>query len=258
MIRKWSAPLAARTRGVLLLALWLGLAIVVLAFIAGRAFAQEPDLPAPFALVGTVSGEAGQPLAGAFVSLDGSEWGSLTDEAGRFRIPDVDPGLVALTVEQLGYDTLRWEGPVAAGEALALRLTPRPVVLEGLHVVADRFESRRRGVPTTVRWFDRAALATSPQQTALDFVTARAGAARASCRGWWSDRCLIVRGRVTEPAVWVDEVPVIGGIDYLDMVHPYELYMVEVYAGGRQIRAYTTRFMERAAEIRLMPIPLLY
>jgi hypothetical protein len=208
--------------------------------------------------VGTVTGEAGQPLAGAFVSLDGSEWGSLTDEAGRFRIPDVDGGRIALTVEQLGYDTLRWEGPVAAGEPLALRLTARPVVLEGLHVVADRFESRRRGAATTVRWFDRAALATSPQETALDFVTARAGVARAACHGWWSSRCLIVRGRLTEPSVWVDEVPMSGGIDYLDTVHPYELYMVEVYAGGRVIRAYTNHFMERAAKTRLMPVPILY
>jgi hypothetical protein len=258
MTRTWSAPFGARTRGVVYLALWLGLAVVAVALIAGRAFAQEPDPPTPFDLVGTVTGEAGQPLAGAFVSLEGSEWGSLTDEAGRFRIPDVDGGRIALTVQQLGYDTLRWEGPVAAGEALALRLSPRPVVLEGLHVVADRFESRRRGVPRAVRWFDRAALATSPQRTALDFVSTRAGVIEVPCHGRWSDHCLIVRGRLTEPSVWIDEVPVIGGIEYLDMVHPSELYMVEIYAGGRQIRAYTNQFMERAAETRLMPIPILY
>jgi hypothetical protein len=258
MTSRGSAPSAARTRGVLALVSWLVLAVAAVALIAGRAFAQEPDAPAPFDLVGTVTGEAGQPLAGAFVSLDGSEWGSLTDEAGRFRIPDVDAGRVALTVEQLGYDTLRWEGPVTAGGTLALRLTPRPVVLQGLHVVADRFESRRRGVPTTVRWFDRAALATSPQQTVLDFVSTRAGVMRVPCSGRWGDHCLIVRGRLTEPSVWIDEVPVMGGIEYLDMVHPYELYMVEVFAGGRQIRAYTTRFMERAADTRLMPIPILY
>ncbi len=245
-------------RAVLPLVLGFGIAAIVVALIAGRAFAQDATEPASFDLVGTVAGEHGEPLPGAFVSVEGSAWGSLTDEAGRFRIRDLDAGRVSLTVQQLGYDTLRWEGPVAAGTPLALRLTPRPVVLEGLHVVTDRFESRRRAVPTAVRWFDRTALATAPQETALDFVTARGGVPRVPCHGRWSDRCFIVRGRLTEPAVWVDEVPLIGGIDYLDLIPLYELYMVEVYAGGRQIRAYTTRFMERAAKIRLTPVAILY
>lgn len=234
------------------------IAAIVVALLAGRAFAQEVSRESPFDLVGTVTGEDGQPLSGAFVSREGSEWGSLTDEAGRFRIGDVDAGRISLTVENLGYDTLRWEGPVAAGVPLELHLTARPLVLEGLHVVTDRFESRRRAVPTTVRWFDRTALATAPQETALDFVAARGGVPRVPCRGRWSDRCFIVRGRLVEPSVWVDEVPLIGGIDYLDMMRPYELYMVEIYAGGRQIRAYTTGFMERAAKTRLTPVAILY
>jgi len=38
------------------------------------------------------------------------------------------------------------------------------------------------------------------------------------------------------------------------MYLPHELYMVEVFQGGRHIRAYTHHFMERAAEQRLMPM----
>jgi hypothetical protein len=34
--------------------------------------------------------------------------------------------------------------------------------------------------------------------------------------------------------------------------------MVEVYGSGRAIRAYTPRFMERAAEYRLQPMPFVY
>ena len=60
------------------------------------------------------------------------------------------------------------------------------------------------------------------------------------------------------PEVWIDEAPVVGGMDYLRTVRPYELYMVEVYAGGRQIRAYTPRFMERAAKTRLQPIAFVF
>ncbi len=78
------------------------------------------------------------------------------------------------------------------------------------------------------------------------------------CRGRWSSNCLIVRGRAIEPSVWIDEAPVIGGLDYLNVMRPYELYMVEVYGGGRQIRAYTTQFMARAATTRLQPFAILY
>jgi hypothetical protein len=238
--------------------MWVSLAFLAVALLTGKALAQETDRGGPFDLTGTVVGEDGRPLAGAFVALDESEWGSLTDEAGRFRIADVDQGRVSLTVEQLGYDTLRWEGAVAAGEPVTLRMTPRPVLLKGLHVVSDRFESRRRAVPTTVRWYDRGALASSAQPSALDFVRTRAGVPTVHCRGRWGDDCFIVRGRVIEPTVWIDEAPVIGGLNYLNVIRPHELYMVEVYGGGRQIRAYTTQFMARAATTRLQPFAILY
>jgi hypothetical protein len=195
---------------------------------------------------------------GAFVQLEGSRWGSLTDERGRFKIPDMDVGPTSLVVQQLGYDTLRWAGSVQAGQSLALKMTARPILLEGLHVVTDRFERRRRATAVSVREYDREALATTPQQTALDFVVARAGVSRVGCGGLgWTDDCLMVRGRAVEPAIWVDEVPVFGGMNYLESISPYELYMVEVYGNGRQIRLYTNRFMERAAKVRLQPLPFI-
>jgi hypothetical protein len=233
----------------------LGLA---LALPATSATAQQPERSRTFDLVGTVTGEAGQPLVGAFVWLDGSDWGSLTDEAGRFRIPDMDPGRTALLVQQLGYDTLRWEGVVSAAQPLELRMTPRPVLLEGLHVVTDRFESRRRAVPTAVQAFDRRALVTTPQQTVRDFIRSRAAVTLVPCHGAFSSTCLLVRGRVSEPVVYVDEAPFLGGMDYLEVMRPDELYMIEIYGRGRQIRAYTNRFMARAAKIRLQPVAFLY
>jgi hypothetical protein len=222
---------------------------------AGNAFAQEAQAVQTFELAGTVTDAAGRPLVGAFVRLADSDWGSLTDQVGRFRIRDVTPGIVALEAEMLGYETLAWEGAVEAGEALPLRMTAKPILLEGLTVVADRFESRRRSVASSVRWFDHTALSTSPQSTALDFVATRAGLYRVGCRGRFTNQCFMVRGRATEPMVWVDEAPVFGGLEYLASLAPHELYMVEVYGNGRAIRAYTPGFMERAAEVRLNPVP---
>jgi hypothetical protein len=236
--------------------------VVLTALLARDALAQEGGLAtaderAPFALVGTLTDASGQPLVGAFVSLADSEWGSLTNEAGRFRLPNVTPGEVSLSAELIGYETLVWSGRVSHDAPLTLTLESKPILLEGLNVVTDRFETRRRGTATSVRWFDRSALATSPQDNALDFLATR-GLTRTPCRGVWSSECFIVRGRATEPVVWVDEAPVIGGMDYLRGIPPHELYMVEVYASGRHIRAYTSHFMERAAKIRIRPAALLF
>lgn len=244
----------ARTRGLFTVVL----ALTALGLLARQARPQEALVLEPFDLVGHVLDEDGRPLVGAFVSLTGSDWGSLTDEGGRFRLPDLYEGTVELRAEQLGYETLEWRGDVRPGQRVELRMLAQPIVLEGLNVVTDRFQARRNAVATSVRAYDRAALATSPHFTALDFLQSRAGVVTATCRGRFSSRCVRVRGRLTEPVVWVDEAPVFGGMEYLEAVQPHDLYMVEVYASGRHIRAYTHQFMARAAKQRLWPVPFTY
>jgi hypothetical protein len=191
--------------------------------------------------------------------LTGSEWGSLTNGEGLFRIPNLDDGVVSLTVELIGYETMAWEGTVSANVMPVLSLTPRAIILEGLQVVTDRFQSRRNATATSVRAFHRTALSTTPQRSVLDFVGVRAGLTRTTCSSAAaSSVCFWVRGRPTESTVYVDEMPVIGGLDYLSAIQPHELYMVEVYGQGRHIRAYTNQFMERAAKDRLRPVALLF
>jgi hypothetical protein len=56
------------------------------------------------------------------------------------------------------------------------------------------------------------------------------------------------RGSLAQPKVYIDEAPVIGGLSFLAMFKPYELYAVEVFSGGLEIRAYTHWYMERMAE----------
>jgi hypothetical protein len=231
--------------------------VVALALLARHAVGQEAEGVREFDLSGHVYGEDDRPLVGAFVSLRGSDWGSLTDDKGRFLVRNVVPGRVELTVEQLGYETLEWEGVVTSTTALDLHLEPQPVLLEGLTVIADRFQARRNATATSVRWFDRSALATSPHVSTLEFLASR-GMIRIRCRSAYGDNCVLVRGRAVEPSVWVDEAPIIAGLEYLDDIPPYELYMVEVYGTGRHIRAYTSGFMERSAKIGLHPIPFVF
>lgn len=236
------------------------LALIAVALLTRDALAQETVSSVDFDLRGTVVDQtSGQSLAGAFVSMTDSDWGSLSNDEGQFRIPHVRAGSVSLTVDLLGYETLEWTATAAEGEMPILQLVPRAILLEGLKVVTDRFQSRRNATATSVRAFDRDALSSTPQETVLDFVAVRAGLIRTRCSGRAiGSVCFFVRGREAEAVVYVDEMPVIGGLDYLDVLRPHELYMVEVYGQGRHIRVYTNHFMERAAKTRLRPVALLF
>lgn len=229
-----------------------------LALLPGALGAQERGSAGRGPITGTVSDPGGRPLAGVFVSEAGSNWGVLTGADGRFVLPDLVPGTVSLAAELIGYETLSWTGHPQPGEAITLVLVPKPVLLQGLTVVTDRFASRRKAVAVAVRAFDRTTLSTSPHATLLDFLRTRGGTALMSCQGTWSSFCVWSRGRMVEPSVWIDESPVLGGLDYLQMFQPHELYMVEVYGGGRHIRVYTNHYMERAANQRLFPLPFIY
>ena len=238
---------------------WIVFAMLGSLLFASGAGAQERPIDEvdSFQLFGqVVDAETGVALQGAWVGITGTDWGSITDSDGRFRIPDLDPGRLSLTVEQLGYETLEWSGDVVSGEDLLLiQLSAQPILLEGLEVVTDRFRSRRRAAATSVFAYDAGDLSTATEQTALDFVRFRTSGL-VPCNGRWGSTCLWVRGRATEPTVYVDEMPLLGGLTYLETFAPWEFYMIEIYGQGRHIRAYTPQFMKRAAEIRLLPLPL--
>lgn len=245
------------------IAVGFGLALGALALLAAQGSGQAvPDgstnADLEFTLRGqVVDQQSGDVLEGAWVGLTGTDWGSLTDNEGRFRIPDVQAGPISLTIEQLGYETMAWSGPIMSGDdLLVLRMAPNPVLLEGLQIVTDRFETRRRSTATRVLAYEAGDLSTASERTALDFVRYRTGGTTAC--GASRDLCVYSRGRIVEPTVYIDEVPFPGGLVYLDTFAPWEFHMIEVYGGGRHIRAYTNQFMERAAEIRLLPLPLFF
>lgn len=242
---RWTARLAGAV-----------VAVVTVGLAAGGALGQEVEA---FDLTGTVVGESGQPLVGAFVSFPGADWGSLSDEEGVFRIPDILPGRVELEVEQLGYATLTWAGEVGPTSGpLVLRMEPRAVMLEGLTVVTDRFRSRRNATATSSRAWDRTDLVTSPYESAAQFVSARAGLSTTPCRAAHTSVCVWSRGRAVAPVIYVDEAPVFAGMEYLESMRPHELHLVEVFSRGRHIRVYTEHFMERAARTRLQPMAFIW
>jgi hypothetical protein len=242
--------------------------IVVLAcMVASPCVVWAQEKPGTVVLRGEVrDAERGTPLPGARIRIDRLRRGTLADDAGAFEFERVPNGVHVLTVEHYGYAPI--EATVDATPesvpVFRLVLTPLPVMLDGLTVVADRLElmesrltNRRRAVAVSTRAFGVERLQRSASSNVLDFLAIEASLAGTPCArnntGRW---CVWRRGQIIEPRVYIDEAPAVAGIDQLSTYRTYDLYLVEVYSQGQEIRAYTHQFMERMARrpVHLIPI----
>jgi len=202
----------------------------------------------------------GSAVHGAFVGVLGEGWGVLSERDGRFHLPLETTRPVRIVVENLGYETLETEvNPRSAGPHV-LRLEPNPFQIGELRVLVDRFESRRKAAPMSVTTYERDALLVDPSVDVMQFLQGRTGRPLKECpfRSSFGSLCAMRRGRWQPVQIYIDEMPVFGGIQELRTYNPQELYMVEVYNLGQQIRLYSTSFMDRIVRSgrRLNPIPI--
>lgn len=56
-------------------------------------------------ITGTVVSETGEPLAGAYVMVEGTDVGAVSDENGAFRVVNVPAGAEKIVVSMLGMKT---------------------------------------------------------------------------------------------------------------------------------------------------------
>lgn len=226
-------------------------ALLLLAGAALPARAQQ-DVQQP---VVTVSGQvvdrsSGRPLRGVLVEIPGLHRDAVTDEEGRFTLRKVRPGEHTVEASQMGYANLAERITVRTDTApVVLRLQPDPVLLEGLTVKLNLLERRRRMVAVSSRVFDRQTIATSASPNMEAFVRSYGGIFGVSrCPGAsaLTNDCVYSRGSFVPMGVYVDEMPLYS-LDVLAGYQPSEIARVEVYQGGRQVRMYTTWFMEQLA-----------
>lgn len=207
-----------------------------------------------------VDAASGEPVGQAMVSLDDLDWGVFTDTDGHFELGNVGSGDRVLVAERLGYQTRLLRVEVGEDDAsVTVALEPRPVLLEGISVVTDRFQRRRNATPTSVSAFDQTELLSGTYRSVTEFIEGRAGVPVVTCPprnpGF---NCALVRGQRRPVSVYIDEAPVMGGLDQLELYSPSDLYLLEIYARGAHIRAYTHSFMKHAASSRLYPVPLIF
>lgn len=244
--------------------------------------AQEED-PAPVrvTLRGIVLDEVtGTPVAGAAVYLGDEDYGALTDARGAFRIEGVPAGPQTVVATQFGYREIAADVDVPeAGAVIEIDLKRRPILLDGVTAVADnidtmvrRLRTRRQSLPYQNRAFDQERLLRSPEPDVFEFLWRETGLERRSCPimggvtatglqaarglggglpsqapGALSSHCIWRRGQVISPRVYIDEMPALRGLDALRNYPTTQIYALEVYSRGAEIRAYTYNFMQRMA-----------
>lgn len=113
-------------------------AMLAVLLLAAPAAAQQ--VPSGAAVVrGRVLDEAGAPVAGVTVQLEGTALLTVTNEAGEYRLEGVAPGAQVLRAQRMGYAVTRVPITVPPGGDLQveIRLAAVALKLQGLTVTAD-------------------------------------------------------------------------------------------------------------------------
>lgn len=249
-----STPFSSRGSGALFGAFLCALA-------AAAPLAAQPERTTVTGRVRDVS--SGAPVAGATVAIPTLRRSAVTDSTGSFAMPGVRTGSHRWVVTRLGYVPLDEEMAVLGDDHLAIGILPRPVTLERLTVTVNRAERtlarRRHGSGQSVRYLDGAAVSGAAHATAEAFVKSHVTVRLCGTEAmeWGYVDCASHHGRSVPIRVWIDEQRAYGGLMQLAAYAPSELYAVELWQGGAQVRVYTNQFIEQLARTgrQLMPNP---
>jgi TonB-linked SusC/RagA family outer membrane protein len=113
---------------------------------------------------GRVTGDGGQPLAGAQVHLTGTALGTLTGENGRYTIVNVPPAQYRLRAQMIGHRPVENTITVAAGQTLTHDFTLRTqaLALDALVVTGTAGTARNREVGNSISQIDMAKVQLPP------------------------------------------------------------------------------------------------
>ncbi|MBW3552497.1 MAG: TonB-dependent receptor plug domain-containing protein, partial [Gemmatimonadetes bacterium] len=179
------------------------------------AVAQEPATVA-----GQVTSEAGQPLVGASVVVEGTSFGALTNADGRFRLTvpasRVTGGPVTITASQLGYRSVSRTVTLTGGTTTVdFALGEDPLRLDEIVVTGQGTKQERRKLGVVINTVEGEAVAEAHETNTVAAlagkapnveVTSNAGDPGASAYIRIRGAASIVGG--TQPLFVVDGTPI--------------------------------------------------
>lgn len=206
--------------------------IVSLCIMCGRAaFGQS---------TGSISGvirdrDTRQPLAGANVMLENTNYGSATNNQGRFLMENVPVGTYRLRADMIGYKAQgRANIHIATQRLIEVNLDLIPVVLEGEDVtVTAGFFERAKDAVVSVRSVDIEEIRSDPVG-AYD-VMRMMQALPAVVSGADQDNEIIIRGGNPGENLFI--------MDHLEI--PYPNHFSQAGSGGGPVTLINTEFIER-------------
>lgn len=190
-----------------------------LAFAAHAAGAQAPGR-----IVGTVTGEAGRPIAGAMVTVVGTRYGAVANSAGAYTIANVPAGPQRVQARLLGYTPTTKSVTVVGDQSVTVdfQLVQAPTQLSGVVVVGYGTQSRRE-VTGAVSTLDSAAIHQVVATNPLDAVKGRIPGVDITSSSFEPGAADAVRIRGTRsisasnsPLYVVDGVPITGDLRDID------------------------------------------
>lgn len=196
-------------------------------------------------IVGTITGDTGEPLLGATVTIEGTDHNAITGENGRFAITGVAPGTYRVRVALLGYTPGLTEGVMVAEGGAAtvdIQLESEALALEEIVVVGY-------GEQETVNLTGAVATVSSTQLTekpvarvteALQGSTPGLTVVQRDAMPGEQDIQFSIRGRgslnSTTPLVLIDEVP--GDINQLN---PNDIESISILKDAASTAIYGSR-----------------
>ncbi|NNM31557.1 MAG: hypothetical protein HKO53_00740 [Gemmatimonadetes bacterium] len=220
-----------------------------------------------FTLVGRVADMAtGRPLIAAAVKFPDLKRVAYANLDGIFEMEDFPAGEWHLVIEQYGYHTSETDAVLAPGNEVLVHLRPDPVALEGFRVRTrgeTLLDDRARRIPYRVVtlgpevWTD--AIHVDPaaifrQRASAPIVPCdRRDSIESSTPG-----CMWFKGGTVKLAVYLDEGPLMGGMEELSMYMPEDIHSIQFIRNMKMLRVYSRSFVEKLNETRISLTPLVY
>jgi hypothetical protein len=199
------------------------------------------------------------PWTSLFLTPDAvrSEARGATDIDGVFELDGVPTGRYLLRVQQVGYVGQYVQVTVdAPPEPVEIRLQPDTIVQRGLVTFTRDTRSRRNAYPGIAVLYDAEDLNMSGVPDVQTFLNYFTWARVVGCEGIDAVGvyCVLGRNGPAQARVYIDELPIIAGLDVLRSYSPSDFYSIEVFGTGT-IRAYTHSFVEQRARRPRLLLP---
>jgi outer membrane receptor protein involved in Fe transport len=174
-----------------------------------------------------IESETGDPMAGANIIIEGTSQGAAADIDGTFFILNVKPGVYNVSIQMIGYETVRIENlRVSVNRTATIDIALKPELLESEAIVvqADKIATRKdqTGSISTVSSEQMEVL---PIESVGDVVSMQAGVVNGHFRG----------GRINEVTYLIDGLQVddaFGGEGRNVDLEPESVQELEVIKGN--------------------------